>query len=343
VFTSGTTGHPKGASITFGNQFYGALGSAYRLGTLPDDRWLCCLSLFHIGGLAILMRCCLYGTTVVLQQGFDLEAVTRAVNEHAVTLISLVPTMVHRMLKIPAATAALQRLRLVLIGGAAAGADLIAQCAALNIQASPTYGLSEACSQVVTMLPAEARHKPDSVGRPLMFSRVEILDEAGNPQPPHHYGEVVVSGGTVMANYYNNPEMTARALRGGKLHTGDIGYLDEDGDLFLVQRRSDLIVSGGENVYPAEVERVLLSHPAVEAACVVGVPNAEWGQQVAAAIVLKSGERLSDADLLAFSRQHLAGYKQPRRVQFVSALPMTGSGKVQRRTVVEWLSEHAQT
>lgn len=341
VFTSGTTGYPKGASITFGNQFWSALGSAYRIGTLPDDRWLCCLPLFHIGGLAILMRCCLYGTAVVLQNGFEVEAVTTAIRQHQVSLISLVPTMVYRMLKQPEAASALSQVRLVLIGGAATSADLLERCAALKIKASPTYGLSEACSQVVTMLPEEARRKPNSVGKPLLFSRVEIVDQNDQPVPPNTYGEVVVSGKTIMAGYYDDLQATDRVLREGKLHTGDIGYLDEDGDLFLVQRRSDLIVSGGENVYPAEVEGALCAHPAVEAACVVGIPDPEWGQRVGALVVLKPDADLSEADLLGFARQRLAGYKQPRVLHFVPALPMTASGKIQRRLAAEWLKDHA--
>ena len=341
VFTSGTTGQPKGASITFGNQFWGAMGSAYRLGTLPDDRWLCCLPLFHVGGLAIVERCCLYGTTVVLQQGFQLEAIIQAVITHHVTLISLVPTMAYRMLNDHEAIKALQLVRLVLIGGAASDSDLLERCTALAIQAAPTYGLSEACSQVVTMLPAEARRKPGCTGKPLLFSAVDIVNEQGNSVSTGTYGEVVVSGKTIMAGYYNNPEATARTLRNGKFYTGDIGYLDQDGDLWLVQRRSDLIVSGGENVYPAEVELVLMRHPAVNSVCVVGVPDAEWGQIVAAVIVLKAGQLLSETEIRTFAGQSLAGYKRPRLIHFIDALPMTGSGKVARRSVSDLFKANA--
>jgi O-succinylbenzoic acid--CoA ligase len=215
------------------------------------------------------------------------------------------------------------------------------QCAALNIRAAPTYGLTEACSQVVTMLPDEARRKPGSVGKPLLFSRIEIVDEQGELLPAGECGEVVVSGSTVMAGYYGNPEATARTLRNDKLYTGDMGYLDADGDLWLVQRRSDLIVSGGENVYPVEVEQVILRHPAVEMACVVGLSDAEWGQRVGAVVVLKTGANLTDAELIAFCRQSLAGYKQPRLIRFVEALPMTESGKIRRRAVVELLEAYA--
>jgi len=226
-------------------------------------------------------------------------------------------------------------LRLVLLGGAAADSTLIERCQALNIPVAPTYGLSEACSQVATMLPDEAYRKPGSVGKPLTFTSVRIVGENGASLPTGEYGEVVISGSTVFAGYYNNPEATAKTLRNGELYTGDIGYLDEDGDLWLVQRRSDLIVSGGENIYPAEIERVLREHPAVAEVCVVGIPNPEWGQQVAAAIVLKTNAQVTSEELMLFSRQHLAGYKQPRLIKFVDSLPQTASGKIQRGKVLE--------
>jgi o-succinylbenzoate---CoA ligase len=273
IFTSGTTGQPKGAALIFGNQWAGAWASAARIGTLPDDRWLCPLPLYHVGGLALVMRCCLYGTGIVLERGANVEALTESIEKNAVTLVSLVPTVLHRMLGDDRAVAALRRLRLVLLGGAAAGADLIERCAALNIAVAPTYGLSEACSQVATMLPAESRRKPGSVGKPLPFTQIDIVNEHNQPQPSGTIGEIVITSPTVMQGYYNQPDATARTIRDGKLYTGDLGYLDAEGDLYLVQRRSDLIVSGGENIYPAEVEAALMKHPAIAAACVVGVPS----------------------------------------------------------------------
>lgn len=344
VFTSGTSGRPKGAMLTYGNQFYGAMASAYRIGTLPDDRWLCCLPLYHVGGLAIVLRCCLYGTTVVLQNGFDIDAVTRALYTQQITLISLVPTMLYRLLNEPEAVRGLQKARLVLLGGAAASAELLTRCVELGIRVAPTYGLTEACSQVATMLPDEATRKPGSVGKPLLFTSIRVVDEHGHRLPAGEYGEIVVSGPTVMQGYYNDPPATSNTLRNStnntrELYTGDIGYLDSDGDLWLVQRRSDLIVSGGENVYPAEVEQILLQHPAVAAVCVVGVNHPEWGQQVAAAIVLREGMSVNELDLIAFSRERLAGYKQPRMVRFVETLPQTASGKIQRSAVAEMITD----
>lgn len=332
VFTSGTSGQPKGAEITFGNHFYSATASAFRLGHHTDDRWLSVLPLYHVGGLAVIFRSTLYGITVVLHERFTVDGIADSFARHAVTMISLVPTMLYRLLEANVTFPA--SLRLVLLGGAAAPPDLLDRAFTANLPVAPTYGLTEAASQVATMHPADARRKPGSVGKPLLFTSVTIIDEHGNPQPPNAYGEVVVRGPTVMRGYLRNPTATARALRNGALHTGDIGYLDPDGDLFLVQRRSDLIVSGGENVYPAEVETVLRAHPAVRDVAVVGVSHPEWGQQVAAAVVLAPGTSLTAADLTAYARAHLAGYKLPRRILFVAALPQTASGKVQRAAVV---------
>ena len=337
LFTSGTSGRPKAAMITYANHFWSATASAFRLGHRPDDRWLSCLPLYHVGGLAVLFRACLYGISVILHPRFQVATVNDSLEQDGATLVSLVPTMLGRLLAVrPAWPAAL---RLVLLGGAAAPPELLAAAGAAGVPVATTYGLTEAASQVATLLPAGVRQKPGSVGRPLLFSRVRIADEAGQTVEPGRYGEILVSGPTVMAGYYRDTAATGRALAGGELHTGDIGYLDEDGDLWLVQRRSDIIVSGGENVYPAEVERVLAQHPAVGAACVVGLPHPEWGQQVAALVVLQPGARLGEAELLAFSRQRLAGYKQPRLLRFTTALPLTASGKVARAEVQQALAE----
>jgi len=326
VHTSGTSGKPKGAILTYSNVFYSAIASAFHIGHLPDDVWLCVLPLYHVGGLSILIRACLYGITVNLHPRFDLHAVAQCLQQERVTLVSLVPTMLYRLLDFTPWNPAL---RLVLLGGAAASSELITQCHALNIPIATTYGLTEAASQVATSSPAST--KPNAVGKPLMFTQIRVIDSDGRDQPPGEYGEIIIKSPTVMLAYDNQPQATAQKLRDGWLFTGDIGYFDADGDLFIVQRRSDLIVSGGENVYPAEVEAVLKAHPAVQDAAVVGVDDAEWGQRVAAAIVLR--QPLTQAELIAYARQHLAGYKIPRLIHFVEALPQTASGKIHRAAV----------
>jgi o-succinylbenzoate---CoA ligase len=376
MFTSGTEGKPKAVPLTFANHFYSAMASAYRIGTLPHDLWLSCLPLYHVGGLAVVFRSCLYGTAVNLHPHFDLDAINHSLDNKPITLISLVPTMLYRLLQ--SRTYWPASLRLILLGGAAADPELVKQANALprsvtgnqysvfseqhslignhsqftihNSQSTiplvaPTYGLTEASSQVATMLPEEAARKPGSVGKPLLFTTVKIVDEHGHECPPGTVGEIVVSGPTVMDGYLSQGDLTGlvheRNLQSRSrqnlsgLDTGDMGYLDEDGDLWIVQRRSDLIVSGGENVYPAEVEAVIRGLEGITAVAVVGIRHAEWGQQVAAAVVLHERAELSEADLLTYCRKRLAGYKMPRQIRFVSELPQTASGKIARTAVIQ--------
>lgn len=341
IFTSGTTGQPKGAVLTFDNHLSSANASAYRLGIDVDDRWLSCLPLYHVGGLAVVFRSCLYGTAIVLHERFDPDAFDESLDRDGVTMTSLVPTMLHRLLQTrrrawPAS------LRLALLGGAAATPELLAAAWDAGVPVATTYGLTEASSQVATALPADARAKPGTVGKPLFGAEVRVVDASGSDLPPGEIGELLVRGPQVMSGYYRNPEATARSLRDGWLHTGDLGYVDGDGDLFLVQRRSDLIVTGGENVYPAEVESVLRGHPAVADACVVGIPDAEWGQRVAAAVQLRPGTAVEAETLRDFCRERLAGYKIPRTFLLVSELPQTGSGKIERRRVAEIVTHHTR-
>jgi O-succinylbenzoic acid--CoA ligase len=333
VFTSGTSGRPKGAEITFGNHYASATASAFRIGHHTNDIWLSILPLYHVGGLAVILRCTLYGITTLLHQRFDLHSIQLSFQQHSVTLISLVPTMLHRMLMesmhFPPS------LRVVLLGGAAATPELLQQALDAAIPVTPTYGLTEASSQVATVRPGTATQKLGSVGRPLMFTEVVVVDEKRQPLPAGEYGEVVVRGPTVMRGYYRNPEATKESIHDGWLYTGDIGYLDEDGDLWLVQRRSDLIVTGGENVYPVEIEAVLRHHPLVSDVSVVGIDDVEWGQQVAAAIVPEEETMPSIEELVTYCRHHLAAYKCPRRFVFVDEFPKTASGKVQRGRIRE--------
>ena len=334
IHSSGTSGRPKGVVLTYSNLYQSALSSAYRLGVLPDDRWLCPLPLYHVGGLSIILRSLLYGTAVELMPTpqFDVDALNQVLIQRPITLVSLVPTMLRRLLD-ARRQAWNPKLRLALLGGEAPSAELLARCREANIPIATTYGLSEASSQVATAFPQQVRQKPASVGKPLLFTQVRIIDQQGRDAPPKDLGEILVKGPTIMRGYHGDPTATRRVLRNGWLHTGDIGYLDEDGDLYIVQRRSDLIVTGGENVYPREVENALRRHPAIEEAVVVGVADAEWGQRVAAAIQVKHGKTLSPQEVMRFAREELAGYKIPRQIRFVDGFPRTASGKIQRQAV----------
>ncbi len=340
IHTSGTSGRPKAAILTYNNIFQSALGSAFRLGVLPDDRWLCILPLYHVGGLSIILRSLIYGTAVELMPAkhFYAAAVNRLLAERPISLISLVPTMLKRLLD--AKTQAWNpRLRLVLLGGEATPVALVTRCIEASMPIAPSYGLSEAASQVATATPDLLQTKPGSVGKPLLFTELRVLDERGDDAAPGKPGEIIIRGPQVMRGYYNDPTATKKALRSGWLRTGDIGYLDDDGDLVVLQRREDLIVSGGENIYPAEVENALREHPAVEEVIVIGLEDAKWGQRVAAAIQMGEGRGASEDEISAFAREKLASYKVPRDIRFVSSFPRTSSGKIIRRDLGKIFNE----
>jgi o-succinylbenzoate---CoA ligase len=339
VFTSGTSGHPKGALLTIGNFFYSAMSSAYHIGTMPYDRWLCVLPLYHVGGLSIVLRCCLYGTSIELIGKFDAPMLNQHLAENPVTLVSLVPTMLYRMLETRTPEQNPLALRLVLLGGAAATPELLAKALQYGVPIATTYGLSEATSQVATAPFETVQRKIGTVGKPLLYTSLRIVDDNGNSLPHGQHGEIVVKGFTVMREYVNNPEATNKTLRDGELFTGDIGYIDDDGDLWVLQRRSDLIISGGENIYPAEVEAVLRQHPSVQEAVVVGLPDNEWGQIVGAGVVLYTDKPAIPEDLIQFCRQALASYKCPRLIRIINELPLTASGKIKRVAIVESLQE----
>lgn len=335
VFTSGTTGYPKGVMIGYANHYWGATASAIRLDMQTNDRWLACLPLYHVGGLAILFRSCLYGTSVVLHNDFNEAAVLAGLGDESVTMISLVPTMLKRLLDAGLTQAGAPTLRLILLGGAAASPGLLAASAAAGLPVVATYGSTETTSQTATMEPGHGMEKPGSVGKPLLHNAITILDDDGLETSRNEPGEIAVRGPIVMSGYYNDPVASAAKLRNGWLHTGDIGYLDDDGDLWVLDRRDDLIVSGGENVYPAEIERILGEHPAISLACVIGLPHPDWGQQVAAIIVPKNPKRFDPGAVSSFCRERLAGFKQPREFFVIEALPLTSSGKINRRAAAQ--------
>ncbi|MSQ30443.1 MAG: o-succinylbenzoate--CoA ligase [Dehalococcoidia bacterium] len=338
LYTSGTTGRPKGVVLTHGNFYWSAVASAEHLGVASDDRWLACLPLYHVGGLSILLRSAIYGTTAVIHERFDEARAVRALREERVTLLSVVANMLQRMLALDG-EAYPSTVRAVLLGGGPAPRPLLEASAARGLPVLQTYGLTETASQVATLSPADALRKLGSAGLPLPGTTVRIEIE-GVEAATSEVGEIMVAGPTVCAGYLHRSDETARAIRGGWLHTGDLGYLDAEGYLYIADRRDDLIISGGENVYPAEVESALLAFPGIEECAVVGLPDERWGALVVAVIV-PSGAGASGIEVAAVEahlRARLAGYKVPRRVEVTAEpLPRTASGKVQRHLVRERL------
>jgi O-succinylbenzoic acid--CoA ligase len=328
LYTSGTTGRPKGALLSHANLAASTRASSEHLGAAADDRWLACLPFFHVGGLSILLRCARQRSPVVVQERFDAAALSRALDAEAITHVSLVPAMLVRLLEARGGEPAPAGLRVVLLGGGPTPAGLLERARGLGFPVAPTYGLTEAASQVATLPPAGAA--PGRGLEPLPGVELRILAADGRAAAPRACGEILVRGPTVMRGYRGLPQETRRALRGGWLHTGDVGRIDARGDLHVLDRRSDLVVSGGENVYPAEVEAVLAQHPDVLEAGVAGVPDPEFGQRPAAWIVPRRGARPRPEALARFCRERLAAYKVPVRFACVEGLPRTASGKLQR-------------
>lgn len=348
VYTSGTTGRPKGALLTYGNFWWNATASALNLGVVPGDRWLACMPLFHVGGLSILLRSVLYGMPVVLHESFDAFAVNKAIDERGVTLLSVVAVMLERMVSARGDEPYPSTLRAVLVGGGPVPRPLLERAAQLSMPVLQTYGLTEAASQVATLAPDDALRKLGSAGKPLFATRLCIAAISEEGDASHggatgvsarsgEVGEITVAGPTVSPGYWNKQEDTAAVLRGEWLHTGDLGYVDDEGYLYVVERREDLIVSGGENVYPAEVEAVLHEHDDIDGAAVVGMRDERWGQVPVAFVVARAGSALTEATVKTHCRERLAAYKVPIRVIFETDLPRNAAGKLLRRQLRERL------
>jgi O-succinylbenzoic acid--CoA ligase len=336
VYTSGTTGLPKGALLTWGNHWWSAVGSALQLGHDPRDRWIAPLPLFHVGGLAILMRSVIYGIPAIVHDHFDPARVNRAIDEEGATIVSVVATMLGRMLDLRGQKPYPPTFRCALLGGGPAPRPLLEACARLGVPVSQTYGLTEAASQVATLPPQDALRKLGSAGKPLLPNELRIESD-GAPVLPGEVGEIVVRGPSLTPGYLDRPDATAHAWRGGWFHTGDLGRLDDEGYLYVLDRRDDLIVSGGENVYPAEVEAVLLAHPAVADAGVVGMPHPTWGQIPVAVVQRRPGTNASADEIIAHCAARLAGYKVPKAIHWRESLPRNAAGKLLRRVLRESL------
>ena len=342
LFTSGTTGNPKPVRLTTGNLLASAAASAFRLGLDPRDRWLVTLPLHHAGGLSPILRMPVYGMTVVLREEFDAGATADDLDRYDATAVSLVPTMLRRMLDRRGTLT--ESLRVVLLGGAPASTELIDRCRNYSVPVHPTYGMTETASQIATARPTAAFEDPETVGSPLFLTDVTVVDTDGEPVPAGEPGELVVDGPTVTPGYHGDDAATDAAFGEFGLHTGDVGTVDESGALTLLNRLDDRIVTGGETVDPGEVAGVLLAHPAIRDAVVVGVADAEWGQRVSAVVVADPEASASDSEpsrhvdrdaVVGFARERLSDHKLPKTLTFAESLPRTVSGTVDRDAVRE--------
>ena len=337
IYTSGTTGRPKGAELTHFQLYMNAYTPARIFGLVPEDVVLICLPLFHVFGLESQVNCCLrFAATMSLLPRFDPVRVFEVIQRDRVTIFEGVQTMYADLLHHPdAGQFDLRSLRVGISGGASMPPDVIDGFERrFGIAVLEGYGMTETASTITSNLSAEDR-KIYSVGKPIYGVDVAVWDDQHRPLPPGagNVGEIVVRGFNTMRGYHNRPEATAEAFRDGWFLTGDLGCLDEDGFLFIVDRKKDLINRGGEKVYPKEVEDVLYSHPGVAAAAVLGVPHERLGEEVKAYLTLKAGVLLTEEELIAWARARMAPHKYPRVVEFRASLPKLATGKIDKKAL----------
>jgi long-chain acyl-CoA synthetase len=342
LYTSGTTGRPKGAELSHFQLYMTCTLGGQTFGTRPDDITLAVLPLFHVYGLSsILNGATRYGRTVALLGRFSVQAVLDAIERDRVTIMAGVPTMYHELAEADIAGRDLSSLRVGSSGGAAIPVSVLQRFEAkYGITVLEGYGLSESAS-TVTVNPDAASRKFESIGKPLWGIELRIAGPGDQPLPPgrDHVGEILLRGHNITKGYYKRPQETAEALRNGWFRTGDLGYVDEDGFVFVVDRKKDMIIRGGFNVYPREVEELLYRHPAVLEAAVVGRPDARLGEEIQAYIVLRPDAGQTALDVRSWVKERIAPYKYPREVHVVDALPKGPTGKIHKQTLRDSMRE----
>ena len=335
MYTSGTTGRPKGAMLTHDNHLWNAINTlgGHHLG--EHDRTVTVMSLFHIGGLGSHTLPLLYvGGTVALLPAFDPENTLAAMARERATVQILVPAMWAALMTVPDFESYdLSSLKLAVTGGAPCPLPVIEYFQGKGVPFQEGFGMTETAPAVSLLDADHVKEKSGSIGRPLFHVDARIVDEQDRDVSVGDVGELVVRGPNVFVGYWGRPEATAEAFRGGWFHTGDMGRMDAEGFITLVDRKKDMIITGGENVYPIEVEQVLYRHPAVREVAVVGVPHAKWGETPIAVIALDEGMQVTNDELISYARERMAHFKCPTRVEYVAELPRNATGKVLKTTL----------
>ncbi|SFD93552.1 2-succinylbenzoyl-CoA synthetase [Lentibacillus persicus] len=332
IYTSGTTGFPKGVIHTYGNHWWSAVGSMLNLGLHSDDKWLAVLPIFHVGGLSILMRSVIYGIPIYLMERYDKQLAHDALMNKNVTIASVVTIMVRDLLHLLGEGRYPDTVRCLLLGGGPAPQNLLEQAKSREVPVFQSYGMTETSSQIVTLGPEDALEKIGSSGKPLFPAQLQINAEK------NEVGEIFVKGPMVTKGYYNNAEATRKSITNDWLATGDLGYTDHDGFLYVVDRRKDLIISGGENIYPAEIESVLAGMEAIREAGVVGKRDEKWGQ-IPVAFVVTDHPSVTSEDIQSYLHRHLASYKVPKEIYFIETLPRNASNKLVRNKLLEHITD----
>ena len=320
MYTSGTTGKPKGVLQTFGNHFYSAVSSALNLGLSSADKWLCVAPIFHISGFSIIMRGLIYGMTVRLVEKFRAEEIERILANEAVTIMSVVPFMLKKLIQQQNKTNIHYNsaFRCMLLGGGTIDRETLEICLQRSIPVVQCYGMTETCSQIIALRSADALLKLGSVGQPLFSTQLKLSKD----------GEILLKTPALTPGYLNLPDKLPSKMIDGWYRTGDIGHLDKEGYLYIDGRADEMLISGGENIFPQEVEQVYQRYPQINEVAVVGQNDSVWGQVPVAFVV--SDRRLSTTKLMNYGYEHLARYKVPQHYIFVSELPKNASGKIRR-------------
>jgi acyl-CoA synthetase (AMP-forming)/AMP-acid ligase II len=336
MYTSGTTGLPKGVVHTHTSAIWAVITIAANTYYREDDRYLSALPMFHVGALTPLAVCVYRGVTAVVMRTFDPVRAWQLIDGERITTGLMVPAMLNFMLEVPNFDRfEHDQLRWVMTGAAPVPVELTQRYADLGIEILQVYGLTESCGPACLMDSANALAKPGSTGKAFFHTLVRVVDGEGNDCPPGTPGEVWVKGLHNMREYWHRPEATAETIvHGGWLRTGDIAVMDEDGFVSIQDRIKDMIISGGENVYPAEIEAALMTHPQIVEAAVIGKESKRWGESPFA-IVVRKHESLTEKDVLEYCRSRLAGYKQPKGVAFIDVIPRNPSGKILKRVLRE--------
>ena len=340
IYTSGTTGRPKGAELTHSNLLLNAIFSTDIIYTKNEDVQLIVLPLFHIFAMTCLMNAGIYkGATNILLPRFSAEAVLGLMQKHKVTIFAGVPTMYWGLLNYENTKFDLEKiadnLKMCVSGGASLPVAVLEGFEAkYKVPILEGYGMSEG-SPVVTFNHMHIGRKPGSIGTPLWGVEVKLINNKGEEVPVGEKGELLYRGHNVMKGYYKKPEANKKTLKDGWLHSGDIAVKDEDGFFFIVDRTKDMVIRGGLNVYPREVEDVIMKHEAVSLVAVIGVPHGQYGEEIKACVVLKEGIHISEKELMEWTKERIAAYKYPRIIEFMEALPMSATGKILKKILRE--------